>query len=99
MKIQRINRGALHTFWIFCLFVGISSFNITEDWATALLRGLVGGFVVSFIYILGYLMGVEEGEGKGFDKAMEDLRPVLPSDIQKSMEEQDTKEAKSQKDL
>lgn len=95
MKIQRINRGALHTFWVFCLFVGIVSFNITQDWATALSRGLAAGFIASFIYIIGYLMGVEEGKGKGYDKAMEDFRPVLPPEIQKSMDERDMKQAKT----
>lgn len=59
----------------------------------------MSGFVSSFIYIIGYSMGVEEGKGKGFDKAMENIRPILPPDIQKNMNERDMKEAKSQKNL
>jgi len=93
MKMQRINRGAFHTFWVFCLLVGIAQFNATQDWATALIRGLVVGFASSFIYVIGYLMGVEEGKVKGYDKAMKDLRPVLPPEMQKNTDERDMKEA------
>ena len=95
MKFERINRGAFHTFWVFLSLVGITSFYATQDWATALFRGLVAGFVSSFIYIIGYLMGVEEGKGKGYDKAMEDLKPVLPPEMQKNMNERNMKEAKT----
>jgi hypothetical protein len=85
MKIKRINRGAFNTFWIILSLVGIVSFNITKDWATVLSQGLVAGFSFVLIYIVGYLNGVDEGKGKGYDKAMEDLKPVLPPEIQKNM--------------
>jgi hypothetical protein len=91
MKIKEINRGALNTFWIILFLVGIVSFNITKDWATALSQGLVAGFSFALIYIVGYLNGVKKGKGKGYDKAMEDLKPVLPPEIQKNMNERNIK--------
>ena len=92
MKIKRINKGAFNTFWIILSLVGIASFNITQDWTTALSQGLVAGFAFALIYIIGYSMGVEEG--KGYDKAMEDLKPILPPEMQKNMNERNIKEAK-----
>ena len=83
MKIKRINKGAFNSFWITLSLVGIVSFNITKDWATAFSQGLVAGFSFALIYIVGYLGGVEEGKGKGYDKAMEDLEPILPPEIKK----------------
>ena len=87
--MKRVNQGAFHTFWIFLIIVGIASFNITNDWATALSQGLVVGFVSAFIYIVGYLMGIEEGKAKGYDKAIEDLGPNLPSEIRNKMDERE----------
>lgn len=89
MKIKRINKGAFNTFWIILSLVGIVSFNIIKDWATALSQGLMAGFCFALIYIVGYLNGVEEGKGKGYDKTMEDLKPVLPPEIQNNLNERD----------
>lgn len=83
MKIKRINQGPLTVFLILFSLIGIASFNSTKDWATAFFQGLTGGFVCAFIYIVGYLGGVKEGKGKGYLKAMKDLNPVLPPEIQK----------------
>ena len=91
MKIKRINRGVFNTFWIILSLVGIVSFNITKDWTTALSQGLMAGFSFVLIYIVGYLNGFDEGKGKGYDKAMEDLKPVLPPEIQKNMNERNIK--------
>ena len=91
MEIKRINKGAFNTFWIILSLVGIVSFNITEDWVTALSQGLVAGFSFALIYIVGYLNGVEEGKDKGYDKAMVDLEPILPPEIQKNMNERNIK--------
>lgn len=93
-RMKRVNRGALNTFWIFLFLVGISSLNITQDWATALSQGLVAGFVFAFVYIVGYSSGVEEGKGAGYDKALEDLKPILPSEMQENMNERDAKAIK-----
>ena len=94
MKIKRINQGAFNTFWIILSLVGIASFNITQDWVTALSQGLVAGFAFTLIYIVGYSLGVKDGKVKGYDKAMEDLKPILPPDMQKNMSERNIMEAK-----
>lgn len=86
MKIKKINQGAFYTFWIILSLVGVTSFNITQDWVTAISQGLVAGFAFAFIYIVDYSRGVEDGKTNGYDKAMEDLKPVLPSDMQKKYE-------------
>ncbi len=89
--MKRINRGALNTFLVTSVFISITSFNITKDWATAISQGLIAGFVFALIYIVGFSNGIEEGIGKGYDKAMEDLKPVLPSEMQRNMNERDRK--------
>ena len=63
MKIKKINRGALNVFLIFLFLIGIPSFNINQDWATALVQGIVAGFISAFIYIVGYLNGFKEKKG------------------------------------
>ncbi|GAF84662.1 unnamed protein product [marine sediment metagenome] len=87
MKIKKINKGALNTFWIMGSLVVIMSHSVTQDWATAIFQGLIAGFVFSFVYIVAFLMGVEEGKAKGYDKALEDLKPILPPEMQKNMNE------------
>jgi hypothetical protein len=84
MKMKRINKGAFNTFLIFLSLVGITSSNITNDWATAISQGLVAGFVSAFIYIVGYSMGIEDGKAEGYEKAFEDLKPLLPPEIKES---------------
>jgi len=87
VKIIKNNKGASYTFGIISSFVGIVSFNMTEDWSSAFFQGLVAGFYSYLIYIIGYSNGVDEGISKGYDKALEDLKPVLPSEIQNNLNE------------
>ncbi|MBL1214468.1 MAG: hypothetical protein HND52_14015 [Ignavibacteriae bacterium] len=87
MKIYRINKRILYVFLIFFSLVGIISYNITEDWASAFFQGLTAAIFFVLIYIVGYSNGVEEGKTKGYDKALEDLNSVLPPELQKNMSE------------
>ena len=91
MKTKRTNTGALKVFLIFWFLVEIISFNITQDWATALFLGLGAGFFSAFIYSVGYSIGFEKGDysgyGKGYETALKDINPALPPEIQKVQNE------------
>lgn len=75
-----MKKQPLYVFLIFFFLVGVTSFNITEDWATAFFQALAAGFIFMFVFVVGYSSGFQDGKAKGYEKALEDLKPFLKID-------------------